>query len=335
MPYIILAGLPAWGVALIVIAAVLVFAILVIVILGIIAHHVAFGHRYDRDPMVTYLSAEDTGLKAEPIVVPSKPQSLRGYIYTAGEDTHPEKVIVFCHGLGPGHCAYMTEISYFCRLGYTVVAMDYCGCGETPGKKARGFYSGVIAAKDTVQYVRSDARFSKRRVFLVGHSWGAYSAICARGDGAVAISAPNSPSIVSVIAAQYMPKFLAACLKPVLCVIDLFTFGPKGITKCGKAARRGGIPMLLIQGELDKVVPLKASAYTAVPDIRAEKCLAAGKYHNPYNTCAAEAKLNELSKGEALKGDARKEFMESFDFMAAVEEDPAVMQKMADFLDRI
>ncbi|MCD8286395.1 MAG: alpha/beta hydrolase [Clostridia bacterium] len=335
MSVILSATLPAWEIAVITIAAVLTFIILFLVILACTVHHIAFGRRYDRNPLYTYFSAEDFGLSAEPTLVPSKRTTLHGYIYSYGEDTHADKIIIFCHGLGPGHCAYMTEISYLCRLGYTVAATDYCGCGETPGRKARGFYSGVIAVRDTIQYIRKDSRFTGRKVLLVGHSWGAYSALCAQGDGVVSISAPDSPSILAVTASSYMPKCIAYAMVPVFKLIDLCAFGSKGTTKCHRAASETKVPMLLIHGELDKAVPLKNSAYNAIPDTRAAKYLAAGKYHNPYNTVPAETKLHELSKASSLKGDAKEAFCRAFDFTAATEEDIAVMQQIAGFLDRI
>ncbi|MCD8293737.1 MAG: alpha/beta hydrolase [Clostridia bacterium] len=335
MTILLSAALPAWEIAVIAIAAVLAFIILFLVAIGAIVHHLGFGHRYDRNPLYTYFSAEDFGLSAEPVLVPSKRTTLHGCIYSCGADAHKDKVLIFCHGLGPGHCAYMTEISYLCRLGYTVIATDYCGCGETPGKKARGFYSGVIAAEDTVRFIRKDPRFAGRKVILVGHSWGAYSAICAQGDGVVSISAPDSPSILAVTAGSYMPKFIAYALKPVLGIIDLLTFGSKGMTKCRKAAMRTSVPMLLIHGEMDRAVPLKNSAYNAIPDTRATKFLAPGKYHNPYNTVSAETKLHELSQAGTLKGEAKEAFCKTFDFTAATEEDQAVMQRIADFLEKI
>ncbi|MCD8308136.1 MAG: alpha/beta hydrolase [Clostridia bacterium] len=329
------AGLPAWEIAVITIAAALAFIILLLIALALVVHHIAFGHRYDRNPLYVYFSAEDFGLSAEPIEVPSKKTALHGYIYSYGEDTHRDKIIVFCHGLGPGHCAYMTEISYLCRLGYIVAATDYCGCGESPGRKARGFYSGVIAVQDTIRYIRKDPRFAGRKVLLVGHSWGAYSAICAQGDGVVSVSAPDSPSILAVTAGSYIPKFIAYAMVPVFKFIDFCAFGSKGTTKCHKAASETDVPMLLIHGELDRAVPLKDSAYTAIPDTKASRYLAPGKYHNPYNTIPAETKLHELSQAASLKGEAKEAFCASFDFTAATEEDPAVMQQIADFLERI
>ncbi len=335
MTILLSASLPAWEIAVITIAAVVAFIILLLVILALFVHHVAFGRRYDRNPLYRYFSAEDFNLSAEPMEVPSKRTTLHGYIYSSGQDTRTDKVIVFCHGLGPGHCAYMTEIAYLCRLGYVVAATDYCGCGETPGKKARGFYSGVIAVQDTVQFIRQDPRFAGRKVLLVGHSWGAYSALCAQADGVVSISAPDSPSILAVTASSYLSRFIAYAMLPVFGLIDLCTFGSKGLTKCHKSALKSNVPMLLIHGEKDKAVPLEHSAYNAIPDTRAAKYLAEGKYHNPYNTIPAETKLHELSQASSLKGEALEAFCKAYDFTAATEEDPAVMQQIADFLEKI
>ncbi len=324
-----------------VVAALVVVVLLCFVVFGIVVNHYAFGRRHDRNKYLRYYTAHEYKLDAEPIYVPSGRILLHGYVYSYEKDLHPDKVIVFCHGLGPGHCAYMTEIAYFCYRGYRVVATDYRGCGETPGRNARGFYSGVVATQKTVEFVKKMDKFAGRQVILLGHSWGGYAAICAQAvtdvDAVVAISAPDSPTrVLANSAGRKIPHSFAYAMIPVWVCINFFLFGPRGSTKCRKAAKEKNTPMLLIQGDLDRTVPMELSAYKAISEDRATKILAEGKYHNPYNTENAEVKLRQLNEAvgrmSIREENEKKDYFAKFNFRATVEEDPVIMQKIADYI---
>lgn len=45
------------------------------------------------------------------------------------------KLIFFCHGLGPGYTGYLSEIDALCRAGYPVLTLDYTGCGASGGDR--------------------------------------------------------------------------------------------------------------------------------------------------------------------------------------------------------
>ena len=85
---------------------------------------------------------------------------LRGKIYLKGGVADREEVVVFVHGMGPGQCAYTTEIAYFCNLGYTVLAVDSLGCGLSGGRNIRGMYEGVKTAVAAIDFAR--ANFPKK-----------------------------------------------------------------------------------------------------------------------------------------------------------------------------
>lgn len=312
---------------LIVIAAALaVFALLLA--LAYVAYRFAFWKRSDRNPRLKYFSAEDFNLTAENIEV----GRLRGAVYTKDAEEKKNAVIVFVHGMGPGHVAYTTEIAGFCNLGYTVVALDSLGCGFSGGNKMRGMYEGVKTAVAAIDFTR--ARFPESEVYLVGHSWGGYSALCAakirKVEKAVAISAPDSPAKTLYYgAAGLMPKPIAAILYPFWGIINFLLFGAKGNLSAAKCAVKIGTPVLLIQGGDDTVVAAKNAAYVRANGKNITKYYAHGKGHNPYNTVAAEAKLAELMC--SLKKGVTD--FSGFDFAAATEEDEEVMRAIADFLN--
>lgn len=304
--------------------------------LALLAYKIAFGARCDKNPLLKYYDPKN--LNTESISVKSGNTKLNGFVYTCPAAENNGKVIVFCHGLGAGHAAYTTEIEYFCKNGFTVVALDSAGCDLSEGKTIRGMYSGVKTAKAALRFAKS--AFAGSKIYLVGHSWGAYSALCASAeravDGVVAISAPLTPAKTLYCGARgIISAPLAFVLRPFWRVIDFLKFGFNGNKNSAFLAEKSGIPTLLVHGDNDTIVPFNNSAYAYANGENIEKYLAKGKSHNPYASPAAQALLIELNakllSARKMSEEERKYF-DNFDFAAAVEEDAEVMQKIKDFI---
>ncbi len=319
-----------WSIAL----TVILCLILILFILAYAAYRFAFWKRSDRNPLLKYFTAEDFNLSTENIEI----GKLRGIIYRKDAPQN-DAVVVFVHGMGPGHIAYTTEINYFCAHGYTVLALDSKGCNLSGGKNIRGMYEGVKTAIAAIDYAR--AHFPDKKVYIVGHSWGGYSALCASAkrkvEKVVAISAPCSPvKTIYEGAAQFVSKPVAAVLCPFWWLINLLLFGANGNASAIKYARKNGTETLLVHGDKDNIVtPSKSVFYKTYGD-NVKKFLAQGKAHNPYNTVEAEKKLAELQSKLAtaskMAADEKTEYFSSFDYKAATEEDEEVMKVIAEFL---
>ena len=321
-----------WLIVLIVVLAVL----LLLLTLAYFVYRVPFWKRNDKNPLLKYFTTEDFNLTAENIEI----GKLRGAIYQKDDAEKRDAVLVFVHGMGPGHVAYTTEIAYFCNLGYAVVALDSLGCGLSGGRIMKGMYEGVKTAVTAIDYAR--AHFPEKKVYLVGHSWGGYSALCAskkrKVEKVVAISAANAPvKTLYEGASPYISKPFAAILCPFWWLINLLLFGTGGNANAIKSARKNGTPTLLVHGDKDKIVTPSKSAFYKNYGENVTKYLAEGKAHNPYNTVAAEGMLAELQaaliNSAKMTESERIEYFAHFDFKAATEEDVEVMQAIADFLN--
>lgn len=313
--------------------------ILIIAILYALAFSInkgVFGSRHDKNPLLKYYTAEDFNLSAKQVEISCvKNQYIRGVIYKKEEVSQKNELVIFCHGMGPGHIAYTTEIAYLCNLGYTVLAPDYYGSGLSDGKSLKSNSSAVNGVTAAILYAEANLKFEK--LYLVGHSWGAYSALCAASkvgtvNAVVAMSAPDkSEKIMYSALIKRMPKFFANLLYPFLCLAC-------GGESAGKAVTNivPKIPVLLIHGEKDPLVPVERSAYFTAKGEHVTKYLSKGKRHNPYNSIAAEKKLSELLNGlsKYKKGEVSEEFFKIFDFAAATEEDDEVMGEIARFLSK-
>lgn len=295
-----------------------------------------FGARHDKNPLLKYYTAEDFGLKAEEALIAGKEKNkLRGVIYKK-EGAEPKKeLLIFCHGMGPGHIAYTTEIAYFCNLGYTVLAPDYYGCNLSDGKTIKNIDNGKQCVLAAVLYATENLGYEK--VILVGHSWGGHSALCAAyeaGDlvkAVVSMSAPDrSEKVMHSTLKKRMPAFLANLVYPFLCIVC-------GGESSAYAADNCAAKALLIHGECDPLISIENSAYGASKNPKVKKFLAKGKGHNPYNTVKAEENLHSLAKNLSAyrRGEVGKDYFEKFDFAAATEEDSEVMDEIARFLANI
>lgn len=326
-----------WLIFIIIIASLLVAACVFWLAGAALSEKSVFGKRADKNPLLKYFTAEDFNLTATPVALKSGKTTLNGFIYSATNPQNPQNAIVFCHGMGPGHVAYTTEIAFFCKLGFAVLAVDNRGCNLSQGKNMKGMYSGVQTAIAAATYARANY---KGKVYLVGHSWGGYSALCAskkvKVDKVIAIAPPDSPAkTMSSGAAPLIGKPLAAILRPFWHAVNFFKFGFKGNASAGKSATKNGTPTLIIHGDCDNVVTKNCSAYKTAKGAHIKKYLAAGKAHNPYNTVKAEEKLKELLQtlaSKTLTAEEKQKFFKEFDFIAATEEDEKVMGLISDFL---
>lgn len=314
--------------------------VLLFFVFAALAENVAFGKRADKNPLFKYFTAEDFGLTAN---VVSLPNGLNGFIYGKAEVEAKDKLIIFCHGMGAGHIAYTTEIAYFCNLGYTVLAIDGRGCNLSDGKNIKGMYSGVQTAIAAIDFARSDDRLKGLDIYLVGHSWGAYSALCASAQravkGLVSISAPTTPSkTMECGSSGYITRPIAKMCRPFWWLIQLFKYGAKGNMNAADCAQKSGVPTLLIYGDSDKIVPPANSVYCRAEGKNITKLLVKGKAHNPYNSENAERQLALLSaKLMGVKNVTAdvKEYFDNFDFAAATEEDESVMRAIVDFIEKV
>lgn len=312
-------------------ASVLALLLLLMLVFAFLSEKIAFGKRADKNPLLKYFTAEDFSLSAEPVLLPN---GLNGFIYSKSDVQRKSKLIIFCHGMGAGQCEYTTEIAFFCNNGYTVLAVDSRGCGFSEGKNLKGMYSGVQTAVAAIDFAEEKGYDD---ICLVGHSWGAYSALCASAqrkvNGVVAISAPNTPSKTMQEGAVNMgvlPRSFAALMRPFWWFVNLLKYGVKGNSNAAKCAERNGTPTLLIHGDKDKIVtPPKAVFYKAEGE-QITKVLAGGKGHNPYNTENAEKLLAELTAKFKRKDIAD---IAQFDFKGATEEDKEIMQKILNFIE--
>ncbi len=321
-----------------------------------------FGNRQDGSPAVKYFSASDfPGLSQTPVAFSSdKGQVLRGYWYYRPDamdaPSSQRGIIIFAHGYGGGHLAYITEINTFASWGYTVLAYDNTGTFGSDGSSLRGFPQAIADLSAAYDFVATQNR-EHLPVFLCGHSWGAY-AVCSflsykkTISGAVALSPFDSVSSMLMELLRQQTGHRWPILKPFFSLCLLLDFGKPATLRPSYALQESPYPVLLLHGDADTSVPLALSplAYRSFFENLPGKQIQVypGKGHNVYVTEAAERVMQQyfadytalegrlrdrLQKGDPLAAETLKEFTEQADFRGMTEEDPLVMERIRRFFE--
>ena len=99
-------------------------------------------------------------------------RNLHHYFFYYYADYKKDEIILFCHGLGPGHTAYLAEIETLCRRGYKVLTLDYRGCGDSKGPYLGSLNAPTRDVMDLLNHLNL-----QEKVIIMGHSLGGFTAL--------------------------------------------------------------------------------------------------------------------------------------------------------------
>ena len=273
----------------------------------------------------------------------SEGNTLQGYIYNYA-DPIPQRLVVFDHGFGGGHRAYMKEIDMLCKHGFTVFAYDHTGCMESGGKSPGGLAHSLCDLNDCINVIKADRRFEGFDISVMGHSWGAFSTLN------ITALHPQISHIVAMcgfVSVEEMTKtFFSGILKVYRkAIMKLETETNPEFVKYNavKTLSKSSVKALLIYSADD---PMCRSVHYDILKEGLEKkenirfILCENKGHNPNYTTDAVKRLDDFSKKRAaiakMSGVTAKEkarFVASFDWNAMTEQDDAIWQEIFAHLD--
>ncbi|MBQ8880419.1 MAG: alpha/beta fold hydrolase [Clostridia bacterium] len=305
-------------------------------------------NRQDPDGSVYYFLHKDfDGLSAEPFSFTTPASDLlKGNIYYY-RDFVPGKLVVFDHGMGNGHRAYMREIETLCRHGYRVLSYDHTGCNSSEGQGIRGLSGSLYDLDACISAIKSTEAFSDLDIYVVGHSWGAFSAmnIPAYHPSVKAVVAMSGFSSVSEMLRQVFPKFLAPWRSSALQVeadMNPDHFGALATENLKDTSTR----VLFIHSTDDSTASytmhFEKLRQALSRNANVSFLTVEGKDHNPNYTIDAVKYKNEFfrdltyrKKKKKLQSDEQKSaFVSSYDFYRMTEQDMELWQKIFDFLDK-
>lgn len=302
--------------------------------------------RCDDEESVFYFHPEQfSGLKAEPhSFKASAGHTLQGWIY-AYENPIPKRLIVFDHGFGGGHLAYMKEIELLCRHGYLVFAYDHTGCMRSGGASPNGLSQSLCDLNDCFLMLKSDERFTGYDFYVMGHSWGAFSTLN------IAALHPEVKKIVAisgfVSVTEMVGTFFSGALKGYRrAILSLEKeSNPKFFDfNAVESLKSSSVKALLIYSENDPLCTkhhydVLRSGLDGVESV--SFILEKNKLHNPNYTESAVKYLGEFSKSRTKllkkKNVTQKEkesFVASFDWNRMTEQDVSVWNAVFEHFDR-
>ena len=294
--------------------------------------------RNDNADGIFYFAPEDfPGLEAHPWSFKARAgHDLKGFFYHY-PDPIPGRLLVFDHGMGNGHRAYMREIEQLAKAGFLVFSYDHTGCMASGGENCNGFAQSLSDLDACMEALKAEKALEGYGFSVMGHSWGGFSTMN------IAALHPEISHVVSmsgfVSVKRIVEQTFAGPLKPYRKAIMALEreANEKYVDFDAVESLKGTDAKVLLIYSADDPVVKKVSHYDPLvlglqgkENIRFH--LEQGKAHNPsYTAEAVKYKdgffkaLQKLQKrGSKVSAEERKTFMESYDWLRMTAQDEKV-----------
>lgn len=297
--------------------------------------------RQDNPHGIFYFGPEHfPGLQTEPYHFKShKGHDLKGFFYRY-EGADPKKLVVFDHGMGNGHRAYMREIETLCKAGFLVYSYDHTGCMASGGTHIGGFAQSLADLDDCIRQLKRDPMTSGLELCVVGHSWGGFSTM---NIGAIHPEVKKIVSMSGFVSVERIVKQSLGPLKayaPAIVAVENRENPRHSRYNALESLDKTQAKVLLIYSEDDKTV-LKKEHYDPLyikfcDSDHVKFLLLNGKNHNPtfetesvvYKDAFFTQFQKALKKGQLSTPEAQAEFMGRFDWWYMTKQDPTVWEQI-------
>ncbi len=303
--------------------------------------------RQDNPRGIFYFSPADfPGLQAHAYDFTAKAgHPLKGWFYHY-DNPIPGRLLVFDHGMGNGHRAYMREIDVLAKAGYLVYAYDHPGCMTSGGASTNGFAQSLSDLDDCITVLKQEAALQDRKICVMGHSWGGFSTIN------IAAIHPEITHVVSMSGFVSVEKIIEQTISGVLAPYRKTLLALEAQTNpdyvnfnAAESLQNVSAKVLLIYSSNDSVVS-KAVHFDTLQKALSGKSnirflLVHGKDHSPnYTTDAVTyknqffAEFQKAEKKKQLETVAKQDaFMARYDFRRMTEQDSRVWTIILDYLN--
>lgn len=248
---------------LIISASVLLALVLVVhPLASVIIYESIFSTRYEPAPWLTFSTDDFDSLSVEHVEISGEGERLAGFKYYNPTVTEPLGLVVLAHGLGGGgHNPYMPLIDAFTDEGYSVFTYDATGNGESDGDDVNGLPQGPVDLGRAIAAALSDPDYEGLPLYLVGHSWGAYSvgavlASCPQVKGAVMLAGfDSSADMIKEGASDYVGSFIATVAAPTVTLYERIKFGKSAALSVTDGIGATDASVMIIHSADDATVP--------------------------------------------------------------------------------
>ena len=265
---------------------------------------------------------------------------LKGFFYHY-DNPIPGRLLVFDHGMGNGHRAYMREIETLCKAGFLVYSYDHTGCMASGGESCGGFAQSLSDLDCCITALKQEAVLKDRKIAVMGHSWGGFSTmnIAALHPEITHVVSMSGFVSVELMLEQSFSGLLKA-YRPGILELERQTNPRYADFDARESLKNANAKVLLIYSADDQIVH-KAVHFDALRKAldgveHVQFLLVDGKNHNPgYGDDAVvykDAFFAEYTKAAKKKllatPQQQKEFMARYDWLRMTKQDDAVWNEI-------
>lgn len=235
--------------------------------------YIVYGDNFSRAEMKKYTASlryEDIKdmYSRRDVEFMSGKNKLCGWVY--GED-NDKGMVVISHGIGGGGEGYTAEILAFLEAGYRVFSFDNTGSWHSEGKGTMGLAQSVLDLDAALTYIESSNVAEGLPVLLYGHSWGGYAVASIFHFGhditaSVSVAGYNTPGEMLLDQAVEMMGGFGYVEYPYIMLYNVFLFGNKANLSASEALNKTEVPVLIIHGTEDEMVPFDSVGIIAHRD---------------------------------------------------------------------
>lgn len=319
----------------IIIGSIFIILLLICFGLALFIHHQVFGKRWDPDGTIKYYElSEFDGLMEEPFEISYHQEALKGFYYRYSYCSK-DKLIVLAHGMWGSHKAYMQEIEYFCRNGFTVLGFDYKGTDLSTGKSLGGLGESLACLDAVLNYL--EKKYPTSSISVFGHSWGGFAAIN------IAQYHPHLSHVIAMAPFVNLRRVLCCLLPkkiwfliPFLIGIDMLYCGKYSVSNGLKTLKNTKIKTFIIHSIDDMMVRFPYNTGYLEKKLKNSNVFiykVNGKNHNPdYTTEAILYTKGAMEELKCLPKERQNEYYSQLNFHKMGELDEEIMNIFIDFL---
>ena len=310
--------------------------------MGLIAHvyKKQFVCRQDREVGVPFYTVSDfEGLKEESFAFVNSKNIEIKYYYFYYDNYKEDKIVLFLHGLAPGHAAYFAEINTLAKRGYKVLTLDYTGCGESQGKLLGSIFTSTKDVNELLDYLKIE-----KPIVLVGHSMGGFTAlntINLRKEMKKAVIISGFLNPLSIFNAQIKNNFIVSHILKYEKKMYPDYFNNINNIEYLKTTEDD---LFFIHSDTDTMVPYESSMKVVeqIDNPHIKTLLIPNRKHNPNYTDEAVDYMNTafgtfyyLIQEKKIKTDQDKiDYFKDISLPKMVEQDEELFDKIIEFIEK-
>lgn len=188
---------------------------------------------------------------------PSGENQLKAYYFN---NENSDDLIIYTPGVGSGADWHLAILTYLYDAGYDVISFDPTGIYDTASYGQQGFTQRLKDLNTLIDYINGTSSFSYDKLFLMGHSLGAFSSIIASNEnenisGVVALAPLNQiHEYVYNSSSYYVSSGVFALTSWYVDAYLNTRYGEYDKMRCSDVINQTNLPYFIGHGDADDII---------------------------------------------------------------------------------